>query len=175
MIRSTTFGICLLLAVPAAAQSLGEKTGVDSVAGITPSTQDFVTEAAQSDMFEIKSSEAALHSGNARIKAFAAKMIADHNKTTGELKAILTGGGVDAKLPTEVSSSQQSMLGKLNGLHGNDFDSQYESDQVSGHKDAVSLFQRYGKAGENAKLKAWAESTLPTLQEHLQMAQNLGE
>jgi putative membrane protein len=175
MIRSATFGICLLLAVPAAAQSLGEKTGVNALAGVTPSTQDFVTEAAQSDMFEIRSSQEALDSGNSRIKAFAQKMIADHSKTTDELKAALVADHVDAKLPAEASSSQQSMLGKLKGLHGAAFDSQYVSDQISGHKDAVSLFQRYGNGGENAKLKAWAVSTLPTLQDHLKMAENLGE
>ena len=46
MIRLMTCGVCLLLVVPAMAQSAGEKTGVNSMAGITPSTQDF-TEAAQ--------------------------------------------------------------------------------------------------------------------------------
>jgi putative membrane protein len=173
MIRSATFGICLLLAMPAFAQSLGEKSGVNAAAGITPSTQDFVTEAGQSDMFEIQSSEAALNSTNAPIKAFAQKMIVDHNKTTAELKAMVGSSDVNAKLPTAMSSSQQSMLSKLHGLHGKDFDSQYQSDQVSGHKDAVSLFQRYSNSGDNPKLKAWAATTLPTLQQHLDMAQNL--
>jgi putative membrane protein len=173
MIRSATLGLCLLLAGPAMAQSLGEKTGVNSVVGITPSTQDFVTEAAQSDMFEIQASQAALGSTNAKVKAFAAKMIADHNKTTAELKTMVGAGGVNVQLPNGMSSSQQSMLTTLHGLHDTAFDSQYESDQVSGHKDAVSLFQRYGKDGDNAKLKAWAASTLPTLQQHLDIAQNL--
>jgi putative membrane protein len=175
MIRLMTCGVCLLLAVPAMAQSAGEKTGINSLAGITPSTQDFVTEAAQSDMFEIQSSEAALSSTNASTKSFAQKMIADHNKTMAELKAAVSGGGVQATLPTAMSSSQQSMLTKLHGLHGADFDSQYDSDQVSAHKDAVSLYQRYSSGGDNAKLKAWAGTTLPTLQQHLDMAQNLNK
>ncbi len=127
-------------------------------------------------MFEIQSSKAALNStSNPHIKSFAEKMIADHNKTTAELKGILASADVNATLPTAVSSSQQSMLGKLHGLHGTDFDNQYQSDQVSGHKDAVSLFKRYSDGGENPKLKAWAASTLPTLEQHLQMAQNLSE
>jgi putative membrane protein len=65
------------------------------------------------------------------------------------------------------------MLTKLHGLHGTDLDSQYGSDQVSAHKDAVSLYRRYSKGGDNARLKAWAATTLPTLQQHLDMAQNL--
>jgi hypothetical protein len=39
------------------------------------------------------------------------------------------------------------------------------------HKDAVSPFQRNSKGAENATLKVWAGSTLPTLQQHLDMAE----
>ena len=45
--------------------------------------------------------------------------------------------------------------------------------QVSAHKDAVSLFERYSKSGDNPKLKDWAGKTLPALQHHLDMAQHL--
>jgi putative membrane protein len=45
--------------------------------------------------------------------------------------------------------------------------------QVSAHKDAVSLFERYSKDGDNADLKAFAGKYLPHLQEHLKMAQDL--
>ena len=44
---------------------------------------------------------------------------------------------------------------------------------MSAHKDAVSLFERYGKGGDNEDLKAWANKTLPDLQMHLKMAQDL--
>jgi putative membrane protein len=37
----------------------------------------------------------------------------------------------------------------------------------------VALFQGYAAGGDNAELKSWAEMTLPTLQHHLQEAQNL--
>jgi putative membrane protein len=47
--------------------------------------------------------------------------------------------------------------------------------QVSAHKDAVSLFERYAKGGDNAKLKDWAGKTLPHLQHHLEMAQSLNK
>jgi putative membrane protein len=175
MIRLITCGISLLVATSAMAQSVGEKTGVNSMAGIAPTTQDFVTEAAQSDMFEIQSSKLALNSADAPTKSFAQKMIDDHTKTTGELKAAVGKGEAQATLPTAMSGSQQSMLDKLNGLHGSDFDKQYHSDQVSGHKDAVSLFQRYGKGGEDAGLKGWAATTTPALEGHLKMAQDLNK
>ena len=47
--------------------------------------------------------------------------------------------------------------------------------QVSAHKDAVALFARYAKGGDNADLNAFAAKTLPLLREHLKMAQDLAK
>jgi putative membrane protein len=179
MIKTHVFAACLIaagvLTAPAYAQSVGEKTGVNSALGITPTTPDFVREAAMSDMFEIQSSQLAEQKSNdAATKTFAQKMVTDHTKTTTEMKSMMSSGklkGVEA--PTAMASSQQSMLDKLKGLNGNDFTKQYHDDQVSAHKDAVSLFERYGKGGDNPELKDWANKTLPTLQDHLKMAQDL--
>jgi hypothetical protein len=49
----------VLLATPVLAQSVAEKTGVNSALGISPTTADFVKEAAISDMVEIQSSQLA--------------------------------------------------------------------------------------------------------------------
>ena len=163
----------VLLATPAMAQSVGEKTGVNSTLGISPTTADFVKEAAISDMFEIQSSQLAQERGNTPEKTFAATMIKDHTKTSDDLKSMVASGDVKAELPTALDSSKQSEIDKLKSLKGADFSSRYDDDQVSGHKDAVSLFERYSKSGENPKLKDWAGKTLPTLRHHLEMAQDL--
>jgi putative membrane protein len=166
------FAVVFLVA-PATAQSVGEKTGVNSVLGISPTTADFVKEAATSDMFEIQSSQIAQERGNASEKSFAATMIKDHQKTTDDLKSMVSDGEVKAELPSGLDSAHQSEIGRLKSLSGAEFSSRYDSDQLSGHKDAVSLFQRYSASGDNPKLKDWAGKTLPTLQHHLEMAQEL--
>jgi putative membrane protein len=76
-------------------------------------------------------------------------------------------------VPTALDSSNQDKLDKLQKLNGADFSNQNMDYQVSAYKDAVSLFQRYGKGGDNAKLKGFAVTTLLTLQHHLHMAQGL--
>jgi putative membrane protein len=164
---------CLLLAGPALAQSVGEKTGVNSALGISPSTPDFVKQVAISDMFEIESNKLGQEKGNAVQKKFAAQMVADHTKTSTELKGLVSSGKVKAELPTVLDSSHQSKLDKLKGKTGDDFVSEFNSMQVSAHKDAVSLFERYAEGGDNAELKAWAGKTLPALRHHLEMAQQL--
>jgi putative membrane protein len=167
---------CLLalgVSAPAFSQSVPERTGVNSTLGIAPKTEDFVKEVAISDMFEIESSKLAQQRGNAATKAFAGQMVTDHSKTTSELKSLVSVGKVKAELPPAMDDAHKSKLDKLNGLTGADFDKQYASDQQGAHKDAVNLFERYAKGGENADLKAWAGKTLPTLKHHKEMADKL--
>jgi putative membrane protein len=174
MKRSIIIVACLL-AGPALAQSVGEKTGVNSALGISPTTADFVKEVAISDLFEIESNKLAQDKGNAAEKSFASQMITDHTKTSTELKGLVSSGKVKAELPAALDSSHQSKLNKLKGENGKDFSSEFDSMQVSAHKDAVSLFERYAEGGDNADLKDWAGKTLPTLKHHLEAAQNLSK
>jgi putative membrane protein len=165
--------VALFLLAPAHAQSVGEKTGVNSALGISPTTQDFVTEAANSDMLEIAAAKIAQEKGNADEKKFAEQMTTDHTKTTNAIKAMVESGDVKAQIPASLDSSHQSKLDKLRDAKESNFASQYDPMQVTAHKDAVSLYERYSKSGDNPKLKDWAGKTLPTLQHHLEMAQSL--
>jgi putative membrane protein len=171
MNRIILIAACSLLAFPAFAETVGEKTGINSTLGIAPTTKDFVQEAAISDMFEIQSSKLASSKLSGSEKDFADRMITDHTKTTEELSDRAKKANVP--IPTAMDSSHQSMLDKLKSLNGDNFRKQYFDDQVSGHKQAVSLFERYGKGGENPDLKSWAAETLPILQHHLEMAKGL--
>src|ERR1700753_2471974 len=98
----------VLLAGPALAQSIGEKTGVNSALDIAPSTADFVKEVATSDIFEIAASKLAEEKGNAPEKALATQMVTDHTKTSTELKELVSSGKVKAELPTALDSSGQN-------------------------------------------------------------------
>jgi putative membrane protein len=175
MKRSVIVLGCVLLAGPAFAQSAGEKTGVNSALGISPTTADFVKEVAISDMFEVESNKLAQAKGNAPEKAFASQMVTDHTKTSTELKGLVSSGKVKAELPTALDSSHQSKLDKLKAADGKDFSSDFDSMQAGAHKDAVSLFERYAKGGDNPDLKNWAGKTLPTLKHHLEMAHDLSK
>jgi len=161
------------IATPVLAQSVGEKTGVNSTLGIAPTTADFVKEVAISDMFEIASNKLGAEKGNDAEKKFASMMVTDHTKTSSELKALVASGKVKAEIPAALDSAHQSKLDKLKDLSGKDFSSNFESYQVDAHKDAVNLFERYAKGGDNADLKDWAGKTLPALKHHLEMAEGL--
>ena len=99
-------------------------------------------------------------------------MVTDHTKTSTELKEIVPAD-LKPALPTALDDASQKKLGKLRDAKPDDFAAEYDPMQVSAHKDAVSLFERYANGGDNAKLKDWAGRTLPALKHHLEMAQNL--
>jgi Domain of unknown function (DUF4142) len=77
-----------LLSTAAYAQSVGEKTGVNSTLGIAPKTEDFIKEAAMSDMLEIDAAKIAQQKGDPQEKTFAGEMITDHTKTSHRVERL---------------------------------------------------------------------------------------
>jgi putative membrane protein len=126
-------------------------------------------------MLEIEAAKIAENKGNAEEKKFAQQMVTDHTKTSSDLKSLVSSGDVKAEIPSALDSSSQKKLDKLRETKPDDFAGEYDPMQVSAHKDAVSLFERYSKSGDNPKLKDWAGKTLPTLQHHLEMAQAMNQ
>jgi putative membrane protein len=60
-------------------------------------------------------------------------------------------------------------------LQGANFDREFMRHMVTDHEKAVRLFAAQAQDGTDAELKAFAAKTLPTLQEHLRMAQTLAQ
>jgi putative membrane protein len=113
MKRLAAVAVCLVFAGPALAESVSEKTGLNSLVGASPNTQDFITEAAISDMFEIQSSKLAQEKKDAKTEEFAKKMIADHTSSSDAIKNMVQSGKVKADIPASLDSKHQSMLDKL--------------------------------------------------------------
>ena len=159
---------CLVFALPAyAATSTMESTGINSALNLSPSSQDFVNEAASADKFEIESAQLAQSKGDASDKTFAQHMINDHQKSYNELK------NIEPNTPNALTSSDKKTLDQLGQLSGADFSKQFRRDQINAHKEAISLFRRYSEKGDNEQLKNFAAKTLPELERHLQMADTL--
>jgi len=141
--------------------------------GISHWDKSFLISAIESDNTEIRASEMALQkSGNADVKGFAQKMIDAHQKTLADLKSLASQKGVDA--PSDPSLAQRAKIDLLGKLSGASFDQHYASMiGVSAHRDAVKLFQSADKKSKDADIKQFAANTLPTLQSHLAMANDL--
>jgi len=164
--------------------------------------QEFMRLASMSDRFEVASSRLVERkSQNAQLKQFAEHMVRDHTKTTQELQQLIqqvpgSGAGAATPLPNgresqgtaqsgQITNAQggpqhegldqqhTALLQQLEKADGAEFDRLYVRQQVAAHQQAVDLFSNYSQSGDNPLLKQWAAKTLPTLQEHLQLAQKL--
>ncbi len=135
--------------------------------------EQFIQKVANSNRFEIQSSQLALDkSKNSEIRRFARRMIDDHTKIGDELKATLQ----KANLPLpgdQLDEPDQAALTKLKSEKEAAFDRNYAAGQRRGHIQAVRLVEAYSKGGTNPSLKELATQTLPVLKEHLKLAEAL--
>jgi putative membrane protein len=99
-------------------------------------------------------------------------MVTDHTATTQQLTTIAQSKGVT--VTATPSDDAQKMEAKLEADKPRMFDHDYIQSQISGHQAAVKVFQTEIDNGQDADLKAFATATLPTIQQHLVMAQRLG-
>lgn len=143
-------------------------------AATTTTAGGFVTAAATSDMYEIQAAKLAQQtSTNPAVKKFAARMIKDHTASSDKLKALLAKGGINATLPTDLDERRKGMLDNLAKAKPADFDKMYADQQMAAHDEAVTLLKGFVDHGDNADLKAFATSILPTVQEHEAMAKQI--
>jgi putative membrane protein len=166
----------LALAAPAYAQTAspaapGQKSADQG--SVSAETKTFVTTAAMTDMFEIQAGQLAQKKADGpAYQDFAQMTVADHTKTSQELKPMAASlRGV--QLPVDLDSAHKQKIDQLGSLSGAAFERQYKTIQVAGHKQAIELFENYAKSGDNPELKSWAARTLPTLKTHLQHAEAL--
>ncbi len=131
----------------------------------------FVNDVAEGGLMEVRMGEIGQQKGQSSdVKALAQKLVTDHTKANDELKQLLSGKGVT--VPSRLASKQEKMLEKLSSA--SDFDKQFKDMAVKDHKKDIKEFERALKNTDDADLKAWINKTLPTLQEHLRMAEQLG-
>jgi putative membrane protein len=152
--------------------------GLVGVAAMTTSSalssgdRDFVQKATSSGLAEVAAAQLAQQrSASPQVRQFADRMIADHTPANSELQEI--AGEEDIPLPSQPAAKDAAAVQRLRGLNGTAFDRAYAQDQLSNHQQDIALFRREATSGQDPELKAFAQKTLPILQQHLQLAQVL--
>lgn len=131
----------------------------------------FANKAASGGMAEVKLGELALQNASSSdVKQFAQKMVDDHSKANDKLKSVASKENIT--LPSDVDAKDKATYDRLSKLKGAAFDRAYMRDMVTDHKADVAEFHREANSGKNSDLKTFASDTLPTLQEHLKMAED---
>jgi putative membrane protein len=144
-----------------------------SNANVSHSDKKFIEKAAEGGMAEVQLGQmAAQKASDPQVKQFAQRMVEDHSKANDKLKQVAASKNVT--LPTEVPSSAKREEDKLNKLSGDKFDKEYMNHMVSDHKKDVSEFRSATKS-KDPDVQRFASETLPTIEQHLQMAQSIAK
>lgn len=135
--------------------------------------RDFVMRAAQSGMAEVEASRAAAtRAANGKVRDFAQQMVRDHTASNEELMRIAQSKGI--QLGTELDPEHRQRVEALMALQGDEFDRAYMQDMgVRAHEEAVQLFERQAREGQDPDLRAFAGRMLGALRQHLAMAEQL--
>ncbi|WP_296594809.1 DUF4142 domain-containing protein [Phenylobacterium sp.] len=160
-------------AVNAAQDATSAAVGATSAATMGQmSTEDFVTNAAISDMYEIQAGQIAQKKGQSQgVKDFGKMMVTDHTALSNEMKPLITAAGKTA--PTGLDERRKGMIDNLNAAAPADFDKTYLAQQEAAHNEALTLMQGYADKGDDAGLKAAAAKAAPKVQAHLDHVKQL--
>jgi putative membrane protein len=147
--------------------------GGDSKSQLARADRGFLEQAAQNGHAEVESSKLALTKAqSAEVKAFAQKMVDDHTKANSELAALASSKGFEA--PKEPSLMQKAKMKLLSASDGENFDKRYADTMgVQAHQDTLELFRKGSAEATDPDVKAFASKTIPALEHHLKMAQQL--
>lgn len=135
------------------------------------SAEDFVEEASAKGYAEIETGKLALEKSQTQeVRDFAQTMITDHGLANKELAVIAQKKNLDIADDTELLNKAKAFI--LKQRDGQSFDEAYANNQVMAHEQTIELFQKATRMND-AELKAFAQKTLPKLQHHLDMANQL--
>ncbi len=133
---------------------------------------DFVTRASNANLFATAESRLALDRTRApQVKAFARRMVDDHQSAEAALQTAAEGSG--AAVPMTLDQDHQARLTALRGKSGVDFDKAYVADQLETHSNALTLYGDYMLWGDYERLHALAIKMIPTTEAQLKAAQAL--
>jgi putative membrane protein len=136
--------------------------------------QQFLKQAAHAGTAEVKlGAMAKEQAASPEVQQFGQRMITDHTKANEELMALAQVK--DISVSTEMDKQHQETVETLSKMQGSQFDREFMRHMVKDHEKAVQLFSTASQESQDAEIKAFAAKTLPTLQEHLQLARQLAQ
>ena len=139
-------------------------------AAVPAADRAFAEKAAAGGAAEVEGGKVAeQRAANDKVKQFGARMVQDHGKANDELKQIASGKGL--QLPSAPDAHDQQEMARMQKLSGAEFDRAYMDHMVKDHKKDIAEFKKQASSGKEPEIKAFAAKTLPTLQEHLKMAE----
>ena len=132
----------------------------------------FLEDAVRGNVAEIKMGELAQQRGQSEAtRQFGEKLVEDHSegaKDTAELAKELNV--IPPAMPSAEQTQKHDALARLSGA---EFDREFAAEMVKAHQETIAKYEAQAARSVEPKVAEYAEERLPTLREHLAMAQQL--
>ncbi|MDQ1920089.1 DUF4142 domain-containing protein [Massilia pseudoviolaceinigra] len=148
-------------------------SGTGGTATVSSADRKIVTDLAMANMSEIEAARTAQSkSQDDKIKKYAQQMIDDHTKALSEVQQLAQTKGIT--LPSTLDRAHKAKADKLAALSGDAFDRAYMAQAgVAEHKKTHSMLTRAQGRAKDADIKALVTRMTPTVDQHLNAAQEL--
>lgn len=134
--------------------------------------QDFIANAAKGNRAEVTLGKMVeSKTKDPSVRQFAQQMVKDHTTALNELTQLAQSKNIT--LPEGLPDDATALQSKLSSASGKALDKDYMDSMVDDHKKDVSEFQDASQNAKDPDVKQWAAKTLPTLQAHLQKAEQV--
>ncbi|MFK2900682.1 DUF4142 domain-containing protein [Dyella jejuensis] len=139
--------------------------------GISKEDRHFLRQAVAVGASEVTLSELALQTSTAvPVQHLAKRIVDDHSQVNRKLASLAWRYKVNVS--AQPSAETQARARQLNTLRGYAFDCAYDDVIVEDELKAIELFTAASRS-DNPDIRRLAEATLPTLDLHLKLAENL--
>jgi len=154
------------------AKSSSKSNAATNSGKLGASDRQFLKKAAQGGKAEVELGQLAQRkAASDEVKKFGERMVTDHSKANDQLQQLASQKGLT--LPDKLNAKDQATKARLEKLSGKQFDQAYMRDMVKDHTKDVNEFQHEANNAKDPDVKSFAQSTLPTLQDHLKEAKQI--
>ncbi len=138
------------------------------------SDKEFLEKSSQGNVTEVETAKLALKkSGNPDVRAFAQKMIKDHQMMGKQMAPFIAKAGL--KSSVSLNTEHQHLYNKLNEASGTDFDKQYVEAMVKDHQEDLKDFHEEGNSTTDPKLKVAVAKGEQVISQHNQMIDGIAQ
>ncbi len=133
----------------------------------------FIKNAAEGNLAEVQLGQLAQQkSQNAQVKEFGQRLVQDHTQANQKLETLAKSENVT--WPTQPDKRDQRLMQRFEKLSGSEFDQQFVRHAIRDHARDIAKYDHAANNLQDNALKSYAQDTLPTLREHLKLAEQLG-
>lgn len=131
----------------------------------------FLKKAAEGDQSEVTLGNFAAQRGaSPGVRDYGRRLASDHGSHLTQVQGL--AGRLHVRLPGGMTPDARAAYRRLQGLHGRAFDRAFTQHMVMDHKKDIAAYEAQVHSGDRDTADL-ARATLPTLREHLHIAQSL--